>query len=235
MKLDNISLHQLFLEKDITILHHANTLATSITFLESNGLISRGGVEQHGLYQTEQGSDDSDKIFDVWNDIFIDTIDLHGYFPRQNVYGPISFKISIDFLLAENFDIWVTKNNPQYWNAAMTMEQKYFSSVDELRDTWNNYERQRKMITIKNVNEPILFDYLKQVLVDDPRVEIQGYHLFNEAVAALKHTLGDNTSLKNKFLIRPNCSVACYCRDNYLNQVNTNTLKRLFLPKHLLQ
>lgn len=235
MKLDNILLHELFLEKGITILHHANTVSTSISFIEANGLVSRGGIEHHGLYQTPQGSDNADKTYDVWNDIFIDTVDMHGYFPRQNIYGPISFKISTDFLLSEGLDVWVTKNNPQYWNATMTMEQKYFLSVEELRDTWDNYERQRKMVTIKNIMNPILFNYLKQVIVDDPQVITQGYHLFNEAVVALKHTLGDNTTLKNKFLTRPTCSGACYCRSNYLRQLPSNTLKKLFLPKHLLQ
>ena len=235
MKLDNISLHELFLDKGISILHHANTVATSVSFIEANGLLSRGGIEHHGLYQTPQGSDNADKVYDVWNDIFIDTVDMHGYFPRQNVYGPISFKISTDFLLSENLDVWVTKNNPQYWNPAMTMEEKYFSNVEELRDNWDNYERQRKMVTIKNILDPFLFDYLKQVIVDDPQVETQGYHLFNEAVGALKQVLGDNTTLKNKFLTRPTCTGACYCRRNYLKQLQPNALKKLFLPKNLLQ
>lgn len=233
MKLDNNELYQLFVEKGISTLHHANTVASSISFLEANGLLSRGGIEYNGLYQTPQDSDDKDKEFDVWNDVFIDTIDLHGYFPRQNLYGPVSFKISTDFIIHENFDIWVTKNNPQYWDSTTSMEDKYFSSVYELRKDWDKYERQRKMVTIKDKMQPVLFNYLKQVIVDDPRVETQGYHLFNEAVTALKQTLGENTTLKNKFLTRPTC-IKCYCRDNYLRQISPNDLKRLFLPKHLI-
>lgn len=231
MKLDNIELHALLTEKEILTLHHANTVATSISFIGANGLLSRGGIEHNGLYQTAQSSDAIDKIFDVWNDVFIDTVDLHGYFPRQNIYGPVSFKVSIDFLLEDNYEVWITKDNPKYWDPTMTIEDKYFVSVEELKSDWDSYERHRKMVTIKNQLQPILFNYLTQVVIDDPRVETQGIHLFNEATKGLKQILGVNTTLKNKFLTRPTCTGSCFCRDNYLNQLPSLTLKRLFLPK----
>ncbi len=56
------------------------------------------------LFQTPQLSDEIDKVVDVWNDVFFDSQDLHGYFPRQNLYGPVSFKFSIDLIL-----------NPEYF------------------------------------------------------------------------------------------------------------------------
>ena len=99
MKLDNLELHNLYKQKDIHFLYHANSVATAITFIKQGGLLSRGAVESKGLYQTPQSSDAIDQVFNVWNDIFLDTIDLHGYFPRQNLYGPISFQFPIDFLL----------------------------------------------------------------------------------------------------------------------------------------
>jgi hypothetical protein len=229
MKLDNESLHTLFIEKGILYLNHANTVSTSITFFEQNGLLSRGAIENKGLYQSPQSSDVLDKIFNVWNDVFLDTVDLHGYFPRQNLYGPILFKISIDFLLTENLDIWITKNNPIYWTAETPENEKYFVSVEELNDNWNLYQRQKKMVTIKNQLDPILFDYIYQIIVDDPKVKINEIHLFNEARKAIKNVVEHNLKIKNKFTTR--ICKSCFCTSNYLNDVNKTDLKRLFLPK----
>lgn len=228
MKLNNTELHALFIEKGVTRLFHANTVSTSITFIQQNGLLSRGGVESKGLFQTPQSSDEIDKRFNIWNDVFIDTVDLHGYFPRQNLYGPVSFQFSIDFLLYEDYNVWITKDNPIYWSDAMTDENKYFQSVEELRANWDLYQRQKKMVTIRNMNEPVLFDYLIEVVVDDPRVNIGERILFNECVAGIKGAISTKPSLINKFRTRE-CT-SCFCRDNYLNQVSVSELKKLFLP-----
>lgn len=228
MKLNNTELYSLFIEKGVTRLFHANTVSTSITFIQQNGLLSRGGVESKGLFQTPQSSDDIDKRFNIWNDVFIDTVDLHGYFPRQNHYGPVSFQFSIDFLLNEDYDVWITKDNPIYWSDAMTDDNKYFVSVAELRSNWDLYQRQKKMVTIRNMAEPILFDYLIEAVVDDPRVKIGERSLFKECVAGIKGAVTIQPSLMNKFRTRE-CS-SCFCRDNYLNQVSISELKKLFLP-----
>lgn len=82
MRLDNRELHDLLIEKGVTHFYHANTLATSITFIENGGLLSRGDVETNGFFQTPQTSDADDVMFDVWHDVFIDIVDLHGLFPR---------------------------------------------------------------------------------------------------------------------------------------------------------
>ena len=120
MKLNNRELYFLFVEKDITHLHHANTVATATTFIEQGGLLSRGDVEDMQLSQTYQASDEEDKQFDVWYDVFVDTADLHDWFGRQNIYGPILFKLNIDFLLKDDLEVWVTKNNPMYWHSGLT-------------------------------------------------------------------------------------------------------------------
>ena len=234
MKLDNKELYELLKNKGINYLYHANTVATSITFLEYNGLMSRGAIEYEGLYQTEQPSDELDKKFNVWNDMFIDTTDLHGYFPRQNLYGPILFEFDIELVLEKSYDIWITKNNPIYWELDYKDEDKYFVDIADLVDHWDSVERQRKMITIRNNAEPILFNYINKIIVDDPRVIINKgkdseVHLFNEAKKAIKNIVKDKPNLKNKFITR-NCN-NCFCRQNYLIEVSVADLKRLFLPK----
>lgn len=228
MKLNNKELYDFFKEIKIQVLYHANTVKTSMTYFEQKGLLSRGAVEDKGLIQTKQSSDSVDKILNVWNDVFIDTTDLHSYFGRQNYYGPVLFELNIDLLLNEDYEIWITKNNPIYWNADTTDENRYFISVAELREKWGDYDRQKKMITIRNNSTPILFDYVRRVVVDDPRVTIPvDRHVFNETVDNIKSTIKNDHILKGKFLTRE-CS-NCWCRGNYLDQVNVTEIKRLFL------
>lgn len=227
MKLDNKELFDLLSRKGILYLYHANTVTTSKTFIEQNGLLSRGAVELKNLRQTVQSTDSKDKVFDVWNDIFLDTADLHIYFSRQNYYGPVLFKISTQFLNDTDEHIWITKDNPKYWNSDMTIKDKYFENVEELESNWEKYETQRKMITIKNASNPMLFDYLEEVIVDNPRVKYSGIIFHEQTVKSLKQSLLLNPVIKDKFKTRE-CR-NCFCKSNYLYQVNVNDLKRLFL------
>ncbi|HCM1327573.1 hypothetical protein HJ010_24285 [Vibrio parahaemolyticus] len=230
MKLNNIELYNFFLEKGILNLHHANTVATSISFILSGGLLSRGDIERSTLTQTSQASDGEDKEFDVWDDVFLDTADLHGYFPRQNLYGPVLFKFNIGFLLEDNVDVWITKDNPMFWNASQSNVERYFQSVDELRTTWDQYDRQKKMITIRKPRRPVLFSSLEEIIVDDPRIQIYGdIHVFTEMRNALFAATEGFHGLRDKFRVRE-CGY-CYCHDNYLRQIPTEQAARLFLPK----
>ncbi|CAM4344675.1 hypothetical protein [Flavobacterium terrigena] len=229
MRLNNNELYEFFIEKNILVLYHANTVSTSVTYFQQNGLLSRGAVENLGLNQTPQSSDEADKILDVWNDVFLDSTDLHAFFSRQNHYGPILFEFDVNLIQDENYEIWITKDNPIYWDSNFTDHQKYFLSVQELRETWDNYARQKKMITIRNNSTPILFDKVRRVIVDDPRVIITNgdIHLHNEAVNKIKSVVGDKHTLKGKFTTRI-CS-NCWCRENYLNEVHVSDLKKIFL------
>jgi hypothetical protein len=179
--------------------------------------------------QTAQSSDEVDKILNVWNDVFLDTTDLHTYFRRQNYYGPVLFEFDASLIKNPDYEIWITKNNPIYWNKETPMENRYFQSVTELSDNWGNYSRQKMMITIRNNSNPILFESVRRVLVDDPRVKLtnENIHLFNETVKLIKANVQDGHVLKGKFKIRE-CN-NCWCRDNYLYQVSVSDLKRFFL------
>lgn len=233
MRLPNVDVYEYFIGSGISHLYHANTVATSITFIQQQGLLSRGGIESKRLYQTPQGSDEIDQLVEVWNDVFFDTTDLHGFFPRENRYGPISFKFSVDLILNENYHIWITKNNPQYWTVATPMNDRYFSSIEELRDTGDNYALHRRMILIKNFVDPIGFDFLASISIDNPRVLIHGdINLLNETVSAFKAI--QPIHLTGKFYIRTvhvDCQSKCYCTDNYL-RYNVERLARLFLPQN---
>lgn len=48
----NEEIKSILKEKEVKHLYHANTVATACTFLENGGLLSRGYVEDHDLFQT---------------------------------------------------------------------------------------------------------------------------------------------------------------------------------------
>jgi hypothetical protein len=232
MKINNNELHKLLIDKGVTHFYHANTVATSITFIRKGGLLSRGDVERLNLYQTSQASDDKDRTFDVWDDVFIDTVDLHGLFPRQNLYGSVLFKFNLNFLINSDLDIWVTKNNPMYWNSSLSIKEKYFCDTGELFKDWDFYQTQRKMFTIRKPNKAVLFESLESIILDNPAVVITkgAIDLKVEAVNALKEATKDLPNLRQKLSLRK-CS-NCFCQSNYLNQIPVSELCKLFLPVH---
>jgi hypothetical protein len=169
-----------------------------------------------------------DKKYNVWNDIFLDTTDLHSHFRRQNYYGPVLFELSSDFIVAENYEIWITKKNPTEWQQTTLTEEKYFTSVEELKKDWHKYSLQKKMITIRNSFSPLPWKYLTKASVDDPNVMSEGTVYYSETVKALKSLISESEVLKGKFSTRV-CS-NCYCKSNYLKQISTADLNKLFLP-----
>jgi hypothetical protein len=131
--------------------------------------------------------------------------------------------------LEDAHDVWITKNNPIYWNKNLSGGDKYFVSVDELKKDWELYQRQQKMVTIKNQINPTLFNFVTKVKIDDPKVVVGEQVLFNESIKGIKIAITKNNLLKNKFSTR-GCASNCYCQSNYLHTVHPADLERLFLP-----
>ncbi|GGC89329.1 hypothetical protein [Halopseudomonas salina] len=230
MRLNNLGLYELFLEKGISSLFHANTIATSLTYIAKNGLLSRKYVEEKGLYQTPQESDNIDKKHDVFDDIFLDTVDLHRHFGRQNHYGPSLFRLDLDLLLDEELQVWVTKNNPVYWSGLTDNAQKYFGDVEELALEWDKYERHRKMVTIRRLGRPLSFDYLRDITVDDPRLSIDtNLNLGQESLKAMNEAV-QTWGLGRCPVIARECG-SCFCSENYARQVGIPELIQKFIPR----
>ena len=96
--------------KGIEFLHHANTVLTSAYFLQRGHLLSRGTVEKSGASQTPQKSDELDKKYSLWYDVFTDGVDIHHRAKRKNEYGPVLFELTLDALTSINGGrIWITK------------------------------------------------------------------------------------------------------------------------------
>jgi hypothetical protein len=227
MRLNNRELHRLLSDRGISYLHHANTVATSLTYIEQGGLLSRGAVERRNLYQTSQYSDYKDKVHNIWDDVFLDTLDLHEHFNRQNHYGPVLFKVSIDFLLKTKSEVWVTKNNPVHWKKNIRNSEKYFRSVREMDRTWGEYKSEKRMITIRGVTRPFLFKYLHEIVLDDPELLIGDINLHNNALKVIRKAIRLN-NLEVKIKTR-HCR-NCFCKDNYLDDLPIRTLRKLFNP-----
>ena len=229
MRLDNQEIYNFLFEQGVRSLHHANTLATSLTFIQNGGLLSRGAVEDRGLFQTRQQSDNEDKMYGVWHDIFFDSKDLHGHFPRQNLYGPILFKFNLQVILSPDLDISITKNNPMFWNAETRDTDKYFLNMKDVRENWDRYDLQRKMITLRFQKNILPFDHLENIIVDDPNVTIyEDTILHNESLNALNNEINKNKNLIGKVSVRT-CT-RCYCQSNYLRDYGALKLAKAFLP-----
>ncbi len=231
MKLNNRELYDLLRDKGVSNFYHSNTVATAMTYIEQGGLLSRKCVETDDLYQTPQTSDKVDKQFDVFDDVFLDTTDLHKHFSRQNHYGPVLFQFSLEILLNDKFEFWVTKDNPINWDEGFSSTDKYFKDVKELSKEWGNYEIQKKMFTIKKSSGPILFDYLECIILDNPKILINGdVSLKKESRKALGEILKVNSNLEAKLVWRA-CGY-CYCSENYLKQIPTVVMAQKFLPQY---
>lgn len=222
----NASVKRLLIGKGINQLYHANTVSTACTFLEQNGLLSRGTVRDLGLLQTPQETDGSDQEYDVFYDIFFDSVDIHDRSRNINYYGPVTFVFSIDLLdtLPENC-IKITKDNPKYWTSEMSEEEKYFLSIEELQLGFfrGNFKQH---ITLRHQYDAIPFDYLTCVILDDPGLYCNEY--FVVARTILRELL-DNYDAHIPLLIR-NCSVSCNCKLKY-ESYSKRYMKSRFCPE----
>lgn len=233
ISLNPIELYDFLESKKIKQFFHANTVRTSCTFIEQKGIISRGCVERKGLVQTTQPSDQIDKKYNVWNDIFLDVVDLHGYFPRQNLYGPVCFVLDSKLLLDPELpNLCITKDNPIYWNDDMLEEDKYYNSVDEYRicfdDILKNHTLHSQMFTIHDTQKRIpLKKYLINIILDNPKVYVDDINLYERAKDKITVSL-KNSGIGIEKLKTRKCN-GCFCRENYLKQVGATELKKLFL------
>lgn len=173
IELNSTEIYAILVAKGITHLHHANTTTTSKSFITQKALLSRFKVEELGFEQTPQSSDEKDKKFGIYNDLFLDGLDLAVYFDKLNVYGPVLFKFSIDMLLLPEIStIRITKLNPHYWNDNHNLNEKYFISTDEFDEhykTGNKYKDGNCCFVLANLDGVLPFNFgLKEIIVDNP-------------------------------------------------------------------
>lgn len=128
----NIEIKNVLLEHGVNYLYHCNTVETSLSFLKSGGLLSREQCLKMNLPQTPQVTDEIDKKYNIFNDIFFDSIEIQKK-TGISYYGPVLFVYDINVLdLIDNEKIRVTRKNPINWISLDTESNRYFTDIDTL-------------------------------------------------------------------------------------------------------
>lgn len=177
------AIKKVLVQQGVKHLYHANTVVTSLSFLRSGGLLSRGYAEDLGVPQTPQESDESDKAYGIYYDIFFDASDVHKQCRNLNYYGPVSFVYSINVLDVPGIIVKITKDNPIRWHVDTPEEERYFVSEDELDIHYSSSEITMH-ITICDMHSPLCFsDYLEEIVIENPKIDNTRY--FDQAYKAI--------------------------------------------------
>ncbi len=208
-----LEVKKILINAGVDKLYHVNTVVTSLSFIKSGGLLSRQTAENMYLPQTVQETDETDKAFEIYNDIFFDSVDIHERAGRPNDYGTVMFVYNTDVLESlEDYDICITKDNPIRWNTNMEYSDKYFTEIKDLELYFckGNFFQH---ITIKDISVPLSFDYLEKIVIDDPGEKYT--ELLEQAVTEIEnefYKIG-----KNVYIEIRKCPATCQCIDKYSN------------------
>jgi hypothetical protein len=221
--------------KFIGQLHHANTVTTSCTFLQLDGLASRGHITDLGLQQTPQPSDSIDQKFGVWYDVFMDTVDIHARASKRNLYGPVLFILDVGILkaLPPKSEVLVTKKNPIYWDDGDSEDARFFTTPEELETFHRTSPFGIKgtfglMVVIRTQSGILSFpDGVVSVVVDDPERPLSdGTPAFPHAISRIKEAsrLGGTHFAATKRI----CRDGCICLREY-GALSSREFDQLFL------
>jgi len=212
----------------VDTLHHANTVQTSCVFLQHGRLLSRGTVDEKGIEQTPQKSDDLDKRYGIWYDIFLDSVDIHERASSRNFYGPVLFRFDLE-LLNEDWlpSIWVTKKNPTQWKDGESAADRYYSSVEEFAAGYRKGDF-ASMFMLRHVGGVLcLIPHLRDIVLDDPGWEYQDTDVYSQAVGALRASAWQG-GLKSLDILKRQCHDACKCSKQYGDVLNDAEAKKKY-------
>lgn len=193
-------------------------MRTACTFLSESALLSRGYVENHGLDQTPQSSDSIDKKYRIWNDVFLDTIDIHYRASQRNYYGPVLFILDLDVLIHSPIStVWITRKNPTNWVPGERRFERYFSSISRLVESFVPSDF-GSMIVLRDIGGRLPFaGHLKRLIVDDPgELMLAGEkrRVLRPAISALRRAAHDG-GVKYLRIATRECSRFCNCEEQY--------------------
>lgn len=223
--MDQEQIVEILKKHDVSRIYHADTVITSLSFLKAGGICSRQYLDRNKLPKTRQYSDCDDQYFNVFNDLFFDSVDIHGRARQYNKYGPVLFVFDLQMLLQENFAnrIFITKSTPCYWKTYLECNDRYFTSLDELGRGFKKGDF-KQMITCHQVGFAN-FKYLQKIILDRPPEKY--IELFRQAYQALFQGIQE-AGLSVSLDVRK-CE-NCKCINQYKNMDEVN-LMRLFATK----
>jgi len=203
----------------VTHLHYADSVLTSCTFLEQGGILSRGFVEDHGLKQSSQTSDELAKKYGIWHSLFVPHLDIHdreGQTKAPNLYGPALFVLDLDILLRlpQGADVRVTKRSPAYWYDSEPDSGRWFENVEEVAKSVH-FGDLHKMLSIQVPSGKFNFPNRRaRIILDDPQRQVlSGENAYTHAEDRLKAAAergGVGVSIE-----RRKCPVGCVCSSKY--------------------
>lgn len=228
MELNAKEVLEVLKKKGIEHFHHANTVQTSCVFLQHGRLLSRGTVDEKGIKQTPQKSDDFDKKYGIWYDVFLDTVDIHARAKSRNFYGPVLFVFGLG-ILEEDWlaSIWITKKNPTDWKDADTPADRYFQSVEEFAKGYSkgNFG---SMFMLRSAGGVLrLNPHLEHIIVDDPSWKYEGSDVYAQTIGALRASAWQG-GLKDISIRKRECVTDCKCKDQYANVLNDAEYQKKF-------
>lgn len=131
--LNGIELANLLRQRSFSSICHVNTVATALTYLRQGGLLSRQYVANNSqsCFQTVQNSDEKDKSFNIFNDIFFDAENIWEKMSSTICfYGPVVFMYDVA-VLDQFQNVYVSMSNPKYWNNG-TIRENCFPTIQQL-------------------------------------------------------------------------------------------------------
>ena len=227
--------YEILKDKEVKGLYHANTVRTSKTFLEQGGILSRKRVEDLSLVQTPQKSDEIDKKYNIWNDIFLDAINISKYFSNYNKYGPILFLFSLDLLKNEKIKtVRITRKNPIYWNDEDKTEDRYFASSEDFRSKFKSGNKLKDggyHIIISTLDGFLTFEHLKGIQIDNPNINFVDDNgkkkpIIDGIKEFFSEDLGKNGISDNKIVIKSNLGLMSQYQ--IMQKFRSDEFKRLF-------
>ncbi|NWE15416.1 hypothetical protein [Pseudomonas yamanorum] len=215
-------------DKGVDKLHHSNSVATACQFLRSKSLLSRGTVERIGITQTPQASDDLDRRYSIWFDVFMDSVDIHSRARRANVYGPVLFVFDISLIDRNGTGrLWLTKLNPTKWSGKAEAKRWFQDKKDiEANFVFGQFDQ---MLVARHCGGELPFgSHLKKIVLDDPNYENNdGIDAYSMAVGALRLAMQD--AGLNIPIERRACRQGCACRQYWKS--DRKKLRLMFDPK----
>lgn len=224
-------LHNFLKSKGVKYLYFSSTVRNACSMIYSDTLMSLRVLSLNELPMSSIADTAYYKRCSMWNKIPLYLCNLHGYFARQNKNGPISFKISVDFLLEiHDRDLYISKRNPLNWKKNLTKSDICYASVEEFSENFSTLYDKRKLhktiVLIRDKKSQIpLSKYLCEISLD----YLQHRHLlFENSKKALTNAL-EKSKLKHIPVKVMRCNNFCFCQANYY-EMTREKLEILFLP-----
>ncbi len=218
MNLDASEVIEFLKSRGSRYLYHANSVITSCTFLENGSLLSRGAVEKLSVPQTPQSSDKIDRIRRIWNDVFVDAVDIHDRAYKRNLYGPVLFVLDIETLSRPPVtEVWITKKNPIHWKSNEPRKERFYTSINELKSNYTVGDF-GAMLLFRNIDGELpLKSNLRYLLIDNPGsilLPVRTETPLPASISSLRKSARLGGLKYLRFRIRE-CSKFCQCHDEY--------------------